>query len=175
MRGKKIRKIFFSFAAIFAMTLILLQLGFHYNKFIIVKGDSMYPTVKNNSLVFLSQTKIKDNDIIVFQFNDEILIKRVIYNGSQDLLRYSEEGRIGDDNYPVFFTAYDPKKYSDLVQAITKYSKMPPVHILNKNQIWVDGDNLGHTISSENIGPIEKSDVMGTLIFSIGPDGFKKY
>ena len=165
----------FIFVALFSITLILLQFGINYKKFIIVEGDSMYPTVKNHSLAFLSQnSEIKNGDIVVFQFNDEILIKRVIYS-FKDNLRYSEEGKVGDDNYPELFTPYDPNRFSKIYQALQKYSKIPKMETLKKDQFWVDGDNFGHTLSSANIGPINKSDVIGTLTYTIGPDGFKKY
>ena len=47
---------------------------------VIVNGESMSPTLKNNELLLLKKydKKIERFDIVVFKYNDSRLIKRVI-------------------------------------------------------------------------------------------------
>ena len=72
------------FKAIIALSitstvLLFLIIFFTFFKIIIISGQSMSPTLNDHQIVLILKTKnIKKNDIIVFSFNNQELIKRVI-------------------------------------------------------------------------------------------------
>ncbi|NMB32716.1 MAG: helix-turn-helix domain-containing protein [Clostridium sp.] len=52
---------------------------------LLVKGDSMEPTIKNNSIVFVkSQPAVENGEIAIIDINGEVTCKKVYYNNGQD-------------------------------------------------------------------------------------------
>ncbi len=55
-----------------------------------VKGDSMFPTISNDAIIFLKKdVEITNGDIGVFLLNDEAYVKRIVYSKDSTFL-YSD-------------------------------------------------------------------------------------
>ena len=68
-------------------------------RLIVIKGDSMLPTYKNNQLVLAKKTdNYKKNDIVIFKSEDEFLIKRILYIGGDHIYFYLKNEKIYIDN-----------------------------------------------------------------------------
>ena len=122
------------------------------NRFIIVNGNSMAPTLNDGEKILYKKTdSFKRFDIIVFKYDSNTLIKRiyglpgetiVINNGKI----YIDSIELIDDNYAYNYTDGDNNI------------------ILGDNQYFVLGDNREISLDSRHFGPIEKNSIKGIVI-----------
>lgn len=138
---------------------------------VIVDGESMFPTLKNNQILLLNKYKkeYKRKDIVVIKYNNnnekkEKLIKRVIGLPGE----YVE--------YKSHKLYIDGKKVDDKFANITDNFSLEYINInmkkIPKGYYLVLGDNRTNSIDSRMIGLIKKEDIKGTVTRSIIP--FKK-
>ena len=156
-----------------SILLLFLRAGLNSSKFMIVHGNSMAPTIKDLSLVVIKQSNhYKDGDIIIFKFNNEILIKRIIYSGDSDNLWYTDD-IYPDDPSMEIYNCYNEEEY----KAVKSYKRISKIDFikLSTNEYWFNGDNIFNTASSAGLGPIEKSDIIGVADYTIGFNGVKKF
>ncbi len=131
---------------------------------VLVSGSSMYPTLKNNQLLILKKydRSYKRFDIVVLDYKDEKLIKRIIglpgetveYNEG---ILYINGKEVEDEHAPI--TA--DFKSSELIKGT-----------IPKGYYLVLGDNRDDSIDSRVIGLINEEDIRGATNFSLWP--FKK-
>ena len=141
---------------------------------VIVSGDSMYPTLKENEVLLLSKityrvSDIKRFDVVVINVNKDLvngkkiktkIIKRVIglpgeYVEYKDNILYID-GKELDNEYN-----FDTKDFS--LEDLSIYKKIP------EDKYLVLGDNRSVSADSRSIGLIDKKDISGKSFFRIWP------
>lgn len=128
-----------------------------------IKGTSMDPTFKRNDVVAVLKGKtIERNDIIAFDYNGKILIKRVIGVGG-DKISITEDGKVfvNDkeliENYAINIgDGVNTQDYPFTVPA---------------DSYFVLSDNRKESFDSRNInlGSISQNQVIGKIKFIIWP------
>ncbi len=141
---------------------------------VIVSGDSMYPTLKENEVLLLSKityrvSNIKRFDVVVINVNKDLptgkkiktkIIKRVVglpgeYVEYKDNILYID-GKELDNDYN-----FETKDFS--LEDISIYKKIP------EDKYLVLGDNRSVSADSRTIGLLSKKDISGKAIFRIWP------
>lgn len=127
-----------------------------------VDGDSMNPTLENKELLLLQKFSTNYNrfDIVVFRYNNDKLVKRVI-GLPGDYIEYKDDklyvnGEVIEENYIH-------KKTSDFKLEDFGYNKIP------EGKYFVLGDNRTNSLDSRYIGLIDESDIEGIVKISIFP------
>ena len=127
-----------------------------------VDGDSMNPTLENRELLLLQKFSTNYNrfDIVVFRYNNDKLVKRVI-GLPGDYIEYKDDklyvnGEVIEENYIH-------KKTSDFKLEDFGYNKIP------EGKYFVLGDNRTNSLDSRYIGLIDESDIKGIVKISIFP------
>ncbi len=128
-----------------------------------IKGTSMDPTFKRNDVVaVLKGKKIERNDIIAFDYNGKILIKRVI-GISGDVININEDGKVFVNDKELI------EEYainlSDGVNTQDYPFKVPA------ESYFVLSDNRKESFDSRNInlGSISQNQVIGKIQYIIWP------
>ncbi len=133
----------------------------HMNFFMVVKGDSMNPTLKNGQLIFIDQTdqEYYNNDIVVFKKNEDIYVKRIIANNGY----YFVDLNYDLEDSAVLYSYISEEEYKKTLNfpssALSNY-----VFIKLENQYWMRGDNTRNSTNSEIFGPVEKEEIIGKVI-----------
>mgnify|MGYP003295478480 CR=1 FL=1 len=127
-----------------------------------VDGDSMYPTLKNNEILILKKydKSYKRFDIVVFNYNDSKLVKRImglpgetIYYKNNEL--YINNNKINDVDLSVVTNDFNLEEIG--------YTVIP------EGYYFVLGDNRSNSLDSRRIGLVSKDSILGTTNFSIFP------
>ena len=122
--------------------------------FIIVNGSSMEPTLKNHSLVYVNHDfkSIEKEDIIVANWNNETIVKRVV-------------GVAGDK--------YVASLFGDSFTLITQESQSslnfkPSTNLILSTiptgYYFVEGDNIDTSYDSQDFGLIPRSHIIAKVI-----------
>lgn len=124
---------------------------------VVVNGDSMVPTLKNKELLLLKKydKNIERFDIIVFDYNNSKLIKRVI-GLPGETVEYKDgnlyiNGEIVIDNFSN-------------ITADFKY-----IGTIEEDTYFVLGDNRNNSVDSRMIGLVTKDMILGSTDFSLWP------
>lgn len=127
-----------------------------------VDGDSMYPTLINNEILILKKydKSYERFDIVVFNYNDSKLVKRIIGLPGENIFYknnqlYINNKKINDVNLNVLTNDFN---LDDL-----GYTKIP------EGYYFVLGDNRINSLDSRVIGLISEEDILGVANFSIFP------
>jgi len=128
-------------------------------KLIVVRGNSMYPTLKNGSILLGKKSNyFKRGDIIVAQ-NDlfEVIVKRIKYVG-------------GDNYYYSFskdsaeFTLIEDDSYANLYKIISTDNQSIMHLVVPKNQYYILGDNRNESDDSRRFGSINKESIIYKIV-----------
>ncbi len=127
-----------------------------------VSGSSMYPTLKDKDVVILKKfdKNIERFDIIVFNYNGEKLIKRVI-GLPGETIKYVN-GILYINNEKIDDVKLDSKTDNFYLESLG-YDVIPD------NYYFVMGDNREYSQDSRKIGLISKDDISGVGVFRIFP------
>ena len=140
---------------------------------VIVRGDSMYSTLEDGEVLFLSKItyrmeEIKRYDIVVVEdLDDDLIIKRVI-GLPGDIVDY-EDGVLYINNEVV------EDKYSDYimddfdVDTICEINDLECDGVIPEDMYLVLGDNRRVSADSRVKGLIKKEQILGKTIFRIWP------
>ena len=130
-----------------------------------VDGESMYPTLDNNEILLLKKydRSYERFDIVVFNYNNSKLVKRII-GLPGEYVEY-KENELYINNVKIDFEL-DTYTY-DFKLSELGFKQIPDDYYL------VLGDNRTNSIDSRRIGLIPKEDILGTTTFSIFP--FNKF
>ena len=139
--------------AIICVLIIALTVAFIWNfRFVRVVGESMEPTLSDGQLLFTTThtSELKRNDIVVFQYEDQRCVKRVMAVGGDTVLL--EDGKIYINQIACNDYVYDgePKSYT-----------------LSANEIFVLGDNTRNSLDSRSFGPIRLEQIQFKYLFAL--------
>ncbi len=123
--------------------------------FVIVKGGSMEPVLKNNQLVLATQeiNPLFLDDIIVIKINNETMVKRITaMEGKKYVENLNKEASymLASEKAGLNFKIHNNKKIS--------LKEIP------ENYYFVEGDNREGSIDSKNFGLIHKSQIIGKCL-----------
>lgn len=132
-----------------------------------VSGTSMMPSIQVGAvgLVNLWSRKLKRNNIVVIKIpsKDKYLIKRIV-GLSGEIIDVSPDGHF-KVNKTLFNEPNDLRIYGQSRRSKTC------VHInLKENEYFVLGDNRPVSLDSRDIGPIQRSQIVGKVVFLVNPD-----
>ena len=138
-----------------------------------VNGSSMDTTLKDGEIMILNKVKYKFNDIkrfdiVVVNYKNEKLIKRVIGLPGETLKYEDSKLYINDKEIDEYFKNQDTEDFniSEL-----NYDVIPD------NCYFVLGDNRKDSLDSRHLGCIDKKDIIGTanlVLFPFSNFGIKK-
>ena len=141
---------------------------------VLVNGESMYPTLKDQELgLYLKKNfivgGIKRNDIVIFEhennsYEDKLFIKRVI-GLPNEKVEIKENGSIYINEEKI------KQDYLDLEQNTNTYQIINSERmelILKEDEYFVLGDNRGNSYDSRFFGPIKKDVILGKLCLIYG-------
>ena len=126
--------------------------------FVVVKGDSMYPTYVDRDMVFINKAalSISRYDIVVIRLEQNKIIKRVIGLPNETIQIF---------NGHVYIDGEILK--DDIIDISIDYAGIAESPIeLSDNCYFVLGDNREHSQDSryEEIGLIDKKQIVGVVI-----------
>ena len=126
-----------------------------------VDGKSMYPTLDDNEILLLKKYdhSYERFDIVVFEYNDSKLVKRIIGLPGEYVAYKDNELYINNEKVYFELEAYT----YDFELSELGYKEIPEDYYL------VLGDNRTNSIDSRRIGLIPKENILGSTTFSIFP------
>lgn len=133
---------------------------------VIVDGDSMFPTLKNNQLMILYKLpkELKRFDIVVVehkvQGQKENLVKRIIGLPGEDVEYKNNKLYINDKEVEEDFIDGET---NDFNLASIGYLEIP------EDYYFVVGDNRGDSLDSRILGIIPRDEIEGKIVFSLFP------
>ena len=140
---------------------------------VIVRGDSMYDTLKNNEVLLLSKIsyrtgKIKRFDVVVIKDkSQEYIIKRVIGMPGDNIEYKDDMLYINGKEYNKKFTKDITEDFT--LEDICKINKIDCNDKIPEDMYLVLGDNRDVSADSRVKGLIEKDKIIGKPIFRIWP------
>ena len=129
-----------------------------------VEGDSMNPALVNNDVVYVRKTKsFKQGDLIAFNYNNKLLVRRVIALGG-DKVNIDQNGYIFVNDKKLEENYIQSRKDNPLRDEVFPYT-VPQGHI------FVLGDNRTHAIDSRmrDLGAIDQNKIIGKVVLRIYP------
>ena len=132
---------------------------------VIVVGDSMVPTLKDNQILLLNKfdykfNKIERYDIVVIKVGKSEIIKRVIGLPGENIEYKNNTLYINGHEEETIYN-FDTDDFK--LEEICKCDKIP------QDKYLVLGDNRAVSSDSRIIGLIDKEDIKGSTTISIWP------
>ena len=137
--------------AIICALMIALTVTFIWNfRFVRVVGQSMEPTLSDGQWLFTTThtSALNRNDIVVFRYEGQRCVKRVMAVGGDTVLL--QDGKIYINQIV----------YNDYV-----YDGEPKSYTLSEDEIFVLGDNTRNSQDSRDFGPVKVNLVLFKRIF----------
>lgn len=128
-----------------------------------INGDSMAPTLENEEIVFLRQTKnVETGDIVGFYYGGKILLKRAI-GDEGDYIDIDQEGNVYVNGRKMDEPYLDKK---DLGRCELDFPYQVP-----EDMIFVLGDNRAVSLDSriKAIGCVEEGQIVGKVAIRAWP------
>ncbi len=129
---------------------------------VIVSGTSMNSTLKDGEILLLNKfdKTYERNDIVVFDYEDSKLVKRIIGLPGETI------------EYKDGILYINGEETEDLFASITHDYKLDEV--IPEGYYFVMGDNRNNSSDSRIIGLIDEESINGTTTFSLWPIKFVK-
>lgn len=164
-------------AIVIALVIALLIKNFVFT-LVQVEGDSMLPTLQNSNRLYVNRFMYtpEKGDIIIFKPADDPkrpYIKRVIATeGDTVYIDYETNTVYVNDETLDEPYIKEPTKtvgaYINRLMNTGNYSKEQPI-IVEKDKIFVMGDNRNHSRDSREIGLVDKKQIIGGAVFRFWP------
>ncbi len=129
----------------------------------VVKGNSMFPTLKDGNRILVVKYRFGNTpnrgDIVTFRDvkgDPEFLVKRVIAIGG-DKLTFTDRRIIVNDKYTYF---------SSSTRVKSNFTTLLP-----DNAVFVLGDNESQSYDSRFFGPVPLENITGHAVFVFWPPG----
>ncbi len=114
----------------------------------------MEPTFSDGELVFVEQidpSKLQRGDVIVYEFNEETYLKRLIGLSNETIEIHDGKIYINDEIYDEPYTATQPSYEVSSLK-------------LGDNEYYALGDNRDNSADSHVFGPILAEQIIGRVI-----------
>ncbi|MGH1817479.1 signal peptidase I [Enterococcus casseliflavus] len=123
-----------------------------------VSGNSMYPAVKDREVVVVQKKKQPQRyDLIAFEQNDHLLIKRVIGLPGDQFIRSGDRLWVGNGD-----TAFD---FSYTITVSPQIADILPLSgMIQEGEYFVVGDALKTSRDSRTFGFVSTEDVFGKVL-----------
>lgn len=128
-----------------------------------VNGVSMDPTLREDDVLFLYQTKeVKVGDVIGFYYGGRVLLKRVIA-GSEDYIEIDKEGNV--------YVNDEKLEEPYLTEQSVGKCELDFPYQVPEGMFFVLGDNREVSMDSriKAIGCVEKDQIVGKVVFRAWP------
>lgn len=128
-----------------------------------IKGDTMTPTLQDGDIVVCAKVnEYHRGDIIVFYYDDTLLIKRVIAVGG-DQVDMDEDGNVSINGVRIS-EPYATEKVLGDHDANFPYA-------VQKDEFFVLGDDRTQSVDSRNtaLGAVTQDLIVGKLLFRLWP------
>lgn len=127
-----------------------------------IVGSSMNPTLYENEFVLSYKTTYKRQDIIAFNHNQAIMIKRII-GLPKDKIDIKDDGTVYVNNMKISEPYINAKSLGKVEISFP--------YIVPENSYFVMGDNREHSLDSRTIpiGSINEEDIIGKVSLSLIP------
>ncbi len=145
-----------------------------------VKGESMEPTLQNEDRLYVNRFMYKPEkgDIIIFKpvtNPKKPYIKRVIATEGDTVYIDFEtsEVYVNDELIDEPYINEDTELIGSYIKSLMtqgEYSRENPI-VVEKDKLFVMGDNRNHSTDSREIGQVPVKDVIGHAIFRFWPLG----
>lgn len=152
-----------SISILVVVSIVTVVMFMLYLKLFLIRGDSMSPTLNKGDYVLGIKTRdIKSGDIIAFEKNGKVLIKRVIAVEGE-VVNITEDGN-------VFINDEELKENYVLDKSIGELNIEIP-HKVQPNNYFVMGDSRENSIDSRVtlVGDVEAEQIIGKVIFRVWP------
>lgn len=162
LKGTDMKK-HFVFVSLIAVCIVMFIITTWYPIYV-VEGESMNPTLVNNDVVCIKKTKsIKREDLIAFQHNNKLLVRRVI-GLSGDKINIDSSGYVFVNEKKLNENYMKNRKDNPLRDEVFPYT-------VPEGQIFVLGDNRHHAIDSRmrDLGCIDNDKIIGRVVMKIYP------
>lgn len=140
---------------------------------VVVRGDSMYSTLEDGEVLFLSKINYKIGDInrfdivVVKDIDNDLIIKRVI-GLPGDSVEYKEGILyINNEEIKEDYTDYEMEDFN--VDSICEITEITCNGVIPKDKYLVLGDNRKVSADSRVKGLINREQILGKTIFRIWP------
>ena len=155
-----VRNILFSVIAVIAVIVLIAAL---FMPVLQIYGNSMTPTLtEGNLVVSVKEHEFRTGDVIAFNYNNKILVKRVIA-GSGELVDISKDGTVYVNNETIDEPYISEKALGDCD------IKLP--YQVPESRVFVMGDHRSVSVDSRNksIGCVSEEQVIGKIVFRVWP------
>lgn len=150
-----------SLLGIVIAAIILLNVFTHVLQIVHYSGNSMEPNIHNRQTLLLLKTHdVEQGDVIAFYFNNQILVRRVICTGGNQI-SVNSDGTVSINAEPIqeaYLTA----------PSIGQCNITFPYHV-QEDYLFVMGDNREISMDSRlnEIGPVPLDRVIGKVLFAV--------
>lgn len=140
---------------------------------VIVRGDSMYSTLEDGEVLFLSKITYKVSDInrfdivVLEDLDDDLIIKRIIGMPGdkveyKDGIMYINDEEVEEDYTDFIMEDFD-------VDGICKFNDIECNGVIPEDMYLVLGDNRQVSADSRVKGLFKKEQILGKTIFRVWP------
>jgi signal peptidase I len=177
--SKKILSSIYDIVEIFAYAIAMMVIVFLFViKFVTVDGTSMLNTLqhKDRLIVYNLFYTPEKNDIIVINYEErnELLVKRVIgTEGDKVKINFRTwEVFVNDELLPQPYIADNVQKLEGRLMAdgnMTPDENGCVEFVVEKDKIFVMGDNRNASLDSRSIGQLDVDEIIGKVVFRVAP------
>lgn len=150
-----------SLLGIVIAAVILLNVFTHILQIVHYSGNSMEPNIHNRQTLLLRKTQdVEQGDVIAFYFNNQILVRRVICTGGNQITIESD-GTVRINAEPI------QEVY--LAEPSIGQCNITFPYRVQEDYLFVMGDNRAISMDSRlsEIGPVPLDRVIGKVLFAI--------